>query len=75
MSSILIPTVVIKGNMTICVSQLYMALGQDKWRIQFYEVIVLEHIEIQQKKYSGAPINQEKSQLSNTAKLKANIML
>jgi hypothetical protein len=34
-----------------------MALGQDKWRIQFYEVIVLEHIEIQQK-YSGASINQ-----------------
>jgi hypothetical protein len=56
MSSILIETEVIKGNMTICVSQFYMALGHDKWRIQFYEVIVLEHIEIQQK-YCSAPIN------------------
>ena len=55
MSSILIPTVVIKGNMTIRVSQFYMALGQDKWRIQFYEVIVLEHTEIKQK-YSGVPL-------------------
>jgi hypothetical protein len=30
MSRTLIATEIIKGNMTICASQFYMALGQDK---------------------------------------------